>query len=125
MYKYLQFFVLLLSACTQLFGQGNDVTKSNGVAVAVHKANVGKIVFTSDDVSSNPYTETDFLLTYRFTPKSNFYITAFLERTLIGNLQRLAPNLPIDTLLKTGSYHFSFYVDGKLIYQDNLHPASL
>ena len=119
MYKYLQSLVLILCACTQLFGQ------HNGVSPAVHKANIGKIVFTANDVASKYYTEKDLLLTYRFTPKSDLYITAFLERSLTDNLQKLAPGLPVDELLKTGSYHFTFYVDGKLIYQDNLHPASL
>ena len=125
MYKYSRFLVLLLIACTQLFGQGNDLSKGDGAASAIHKANIGKIVFTAGDVSSAPFTEKDFLLSYRITPKSDLHITAFLERSLTSNLRQLAPGQPVDELVKTGSYNFSFYVDGKLIYQDDLHPASL
>jgi hypothetical protein len=125
MYKYLQSLVLLVIACTQLFGQKNDVSARNEVTATVYKENIGRIVFTANDTSSNPYAEKDFLLSYRFTPKSDLYITAYLERSLTYNLRKMAPGLPVDELVKTGSYNFSFFVDGKLIYQDNLHPASL
>ncbi|HZF65208.1 MAG TPA: serine hydrolase [Chitinophagaceae bacterium] len=125
MYKYLQLLVLLVTACAQLFGQRNDISERDQVTATVHKGNIGKIVFTANDVSSDPYTEKDYLLSYRFTPKSDLYITAYLEHSLTYNLRKLAPGLPTDELIKTGSYNFSFYVDGKLIYQDNLHPASL
>ena len=125
MNKYLQFLILLLCACTQLFGQKADGPGSSSAISVVPKTKVGSIVFSASDVSTSPYAETDSLHAYRFTPKSDLYITAFLERPLTSNLQRLAPGLPVDTLVKTGSYYFSFYVDGKLIYQDALHPASL
>lgn len=125
MNKYLQFLILLLTACTQLFGQTNVVIKDSNVTAAIHKANMGKIVFTTSDVASNSNTEKDFLVSCRFTPKSDFYMTAFLKHSLTYNLRKLAPGLPDDELIKTGSYHFTFFVDGKLIYQDNLHPASL
>ncbi len=116
---------ILLLACLQLPGQQKEFVKDSGITSPIHKAHIGKIIFTAKDLSAGAYTEKDFLNSYRFTPKSNLYMTVFMGHSLTNYLNPLAPGLSVEELTKLGSYHFSFYVDDHLIYQNNLHPASL
>ncbi|HEX2535227.1 MAG TPA: serine hydrolase [Chitinophagaceae bacterium] len=99
-------------------------SSANGIAAAVHQPHAGKIVFSAGALPAAG-AEKGFLTTYRFTPKSDLYFTAFLERPLLQDLSVLAPGLPAEELLRLGSYQFTFYVDDRLVYRDSLHPQSL
>ncbi|MDU0372327.1 hypothetical protein ACFPAF_18135 [Hymenobacter endophyticus] len=63
--------------------------------------------------------------TYALTPQSGLYFTAFLGSSLTQALHRLAPRLPLEELVRTGTYQFSFYVDGQLVYLTNLPPDAV
>ncbi|HVG15131.1 MAG TPA: serine hydrolase, partial [Chitinophagaceae bacterium] len=119
------FTVVLLVIFTFTLNAQVEFVREKGPVKPVHKANVGKVVFTSRDTSSTGYNEKDFLKTYKFTPKSDLFITAFFSHSLTNNLHRVAPESGMEELAKLGSYQFAFYVDDKLIHTDNLHPASL
>jgi CubicO group peptidase (beta-lactamase class C family) len=119
------FTIVLLFTCSLTLHAQVVFVSDKGLTSPVHKANVGKIVFTAEDSSSTGYQDKDFLKIYRFTPKSSLYFTAFLEHSLTNNLHRIAPESSIKELTELGSYQFSFYVDDQLIHKDNLHPASL
>lgn len=107
-------------ATGEIYGQTNDIVLNPGFASALHKANVGKIIFTDKDIDPAKLKSTDFLTNYKLTNKSNLFITVLMANTNTNNLHSLAPALSVDSLLKSGNYQFSFYVDGKLIYQTNL-----
>jgi hypothetical protein len=99
--------------------------KDNGITSPLHKENVGKIVFTSKNIATGEYKEADFLPSYRLTPKANLYMTAFMKQSLTNYLHSMAPDLPDTELTKLGNYHFSFYVDNKVIYQEPLHIGAV
>lgn len=84
----------------------------------------GRVVFTGAAVTPSELNEQDVLKHLTLTPKSNLFMTVFLERTLSSYLHDLAPALSADSLSQIGNYQFSFLVDGKLIYQTELLPGA-
>ncbi|BFO64588.1 hypothetical protein KCF3NO3_05710 [Chryseobacterium sp. KCF3-3] len=51
-------------------------------------------------------------------------IHAFFDNSLVNYLHQLEPSWSADELLKKGNYQFTFYVDGKLIYKENLNTGA-
>ncbi|PTT75912.1 serine hydrolase domain-containing protein, partial [Chryseobacterium sp. HMWF001] len=68
--------------------------------------------------------ESDFLKTMIFQEDKNFDIRIFLDNSLVNYLHQLDSSLTVDELLKKGNYQFSFTVDGKLIYTENLNTGA-
>jgi CubicO group peptidase (beta-lactamase class C family) len=115
-------FFLLLSATA--FGQ-TDIVKSEGITGPLHQANLGKIIFTAKSIPFESLKETDFLKTFELNETSDLAIKAFIGNSMTNYLHRLAPELSVDELARNGNYQFSFFVDGRLIQKDNLHPAAI
>lgn len=90
----------------------------------VHQANIGKILFTDKPANANEFGKSVSLQQYKLTNKSDLFITVFLGNTITDYLDQLKPGLSTDSLIKTGNYQFSFYIDEKLIYQTNLLPGA-
>jgi CubicO group peptidase (beta-lactamase class C family) len=118
-------FALLLILTNNLSAgaQGGSVPQP-GIA-QMQAANAGKIVFSAKELSPASYSGGDLLHNYRFTPKSSLYFTAFFAHSLTHELQAMLPTLTVDEIEKFGCYQFSFYVDNRLVYTDDLHPGSL
>ena len=102
-----------------------DIVKDQGITSALHQANTGRIVFTSQEVPLSSLTAREFLQNYELTNKSNLFITAFMGHSLTNYMHRLAPELSIDTLHKAGGCQFSLFIDGRLIYRSNILGAPL
>ncbi|MCK8493592.1 beta-lactamase family protein [Spirosoma sp. RP8] len=115
---------ILLVTSRGLHAQSDDLVKSQGITSAVHKAAIGRIVFTSKQTPPEELKASDFLDTYELTNKSNLFMTVFMGNSLTNYLHPLAPTLQADSLAKVGNYQFLFYVDNRLIYQSNLHPGA-
>ncbi len=113
-------FFLLLSATA--FGQ-TDIVKSEGITSPLHQANLGRIAFTAKSTPIESLKETDFLKTFELKETGDLAIRAFMGNSLMNYLHRLAPELSVNELTRNGNYQFSFFVDGVLIHQENLHPA--
>jgi CubicO group peptidase (beta-lactamase class C family) len=106
--------------CVCVSGQ-TDIVKSDGITGPLHRANVGRIIFTAKPVAAE-LAETDFLTTIDLGKATDFTIRAFMDNSLTNYLHRLAPQLTVDELNRQGNYQFSFFVDGALIHQENLNP---
>ncbi|UHG93002.1 serine hydrolase domain-containing protein [Spirosoma oryzicola] len=115
---------IILVTSRELHAQSDDLVKSQGITSAVHKAAIGRIVFTSKQTPPEELKASDFLDTYELTNKSNLFMTVFMGNSLTNYLHPLAPTLQADSLAKVGNYQFLFYVDNRLIYQSNLHPGA-
>lgn len=121
--------VILMVCALVIF---NCVVKAQGKAIEnqtvsqdpIHKANVGRIAFTDQPVDLKELGKANFIKDYQLTNKSNLFMTVFLGNTMTSYLQQLAPGLDSNTLLQSGNYQFSFYVDEKLIYQSELMPGA-
>lgn len=114
---------VFLSLSAAVFGQ-TDIVKSEGITSALHRANVGRITFMQQYIPVENYRETDFLKTFELRETGDLNIRVFMDNSLTNYLHRLAPDLTADELLKNGNYQFSFFVDGVLIYKENLHVGA-
>ncbi|MFD2519619.1 serine hydrolase domain-containing protein [Emticicia soli] len=114
--------LILLSVCTiTVHGQTNDIVETDGFVNPLHQANAGRIVFMGSNIPLEQLKETDFLTAYELKPVSDLSIRPFLANSITNYLHQLAPDLPADELIKKGNYQFTFYVDGKSVYTENLH----
>jgi CubicO group peptidase (beta-lactamase class C family) len=122
-------FLLLVSCLTLLhamtgYAQSGDIVKTQGITSPLHQAHIGKIYFTAKNISLPGLKETDFLETYKLTNKSSLFFIAFMGNSVTNYLHRLDPSLPTDSLVKTGNYQFTLFIDNRLVYQSNLHPGA-
>lgn len=124
MKRYILSVILLISFALQTFSQQGDIVNNQGITSPLHRANTGRIVFTSGEINLNILRENDFLTNYELTNKSNLYITFFMKNSGTNYMHRLAPDLNHETLLKHGNFQYTFYIDGQKIYQDNLLPGA-
>ncbi len=118
------FFIFLHFCLSQISAQQKDIVKNQGITSPLHRANIGKIIFTSKSIPSGDLRETDFLKTYELTNKSNLFITVFLGNSITNFMHFIAPDLSSAELVKSGNYQFSLYVDDQAIYKSNLWPGA-
>ncbi|HTJ14502.1 MAG TPA: serine hydrolase domain-containing protein [Dinghuibacter sp.] len=120
---------LLLLAAVQLWMSSvsaqapGDLVKTHGIHSPIHKANIGRIVFTDREIPPADLTAGDFLRHYVLTNKSELFITAFMGNSLTNELHRMAPGWTADSLTKNGGYQLALFVDGKLVYKSNIQGA--
>lgn len=114
--------ILLLPLCyLTAHGQGHDLVKTDGIVNPLHQAHVGRITFMNGNIPLDQSKESDFLTSFELKPVSDLNIRPFLANSITNYLHQLAPELSEEELNKKGNYQFSFYVDDKLIYKENLH----
>ncbi|RYD90305.1 MAG: serine hydrolase, partial [Sphingobacteriales bacterium] len=116
--------IFLLFSTLQLSAQQKDIVKNEGITSTLHRASIGKLVFTDKAIHPTELKESDILSTYRLTNKSNLFITFFMDNSLTNYLHRLAPGSTLDELYNNGNFQFAFYVDDKLVYRENLHHGA-
>lgn len=117
-------FLLSVFAANFAVGQISDIVKSDEITNALHRANIGRITFMAKAIPLEEYQETDFLQNFEISETCDLNIRVFMGNSLTNYLHRLAPELTADELTKNGNYQFSFYVDDKLIYTENLHAGA-
>lgn len=128
--KYCIVFLLMSFAnCFQAGGHDNiivseDFVKTEGITLPIHQANIGKIAFTDRSYPPQELKETDFMQSYVLTNKSDLFITVFLGNSLTNYLHVLSPDSKTEELTKNGNFQFKMMVDGKKIYESNLHPGA-
>ena len=113
---------LLLSAT--IFGQTTDFVKSDSIVFPIHKGNIGKVAFMDKNIAIENFKQTDFLNAFELKEKTDLNIRVFLGNSLTNYLHVLAPQLSAEELAKSGNYQFTFLVDGKKIYVENLNAGA-
>ncbi|SDG55097.1 serine hydrolase domain-containing protein [Epilithonimonas hungarica] len=116
-------FVLILVFGLSL-SQSKNIIEPEKIENDVQKKNLNQILFLDKVVSLESLQESDFLKTMTFQEDKDFDIRVFLDNSLVNYLHQLDNSLTADELLKKGNYQFSFYVDGKLIYTENLNSGA-
>ena len=109
------FFTSLISA------QNNDLVKTDGITTDLHKNNISKITFMNGNIPLNQYKESDFLKSFELTRKSDLNIRVFMNNSVVNYLHQLNPDVNAEKLLQTGNLQFSFYIDNKFIYKENIN----
>ncbi len=112
---------LLLLACST---PEELVLQEGEVSGALHEANVGKITFMNGYIPYEEYSEDRFLESVDLKEDVNLNIRTFLGKTLTWYMHELAPDLTVNQLCTKGNYQFTFYVDGRKIYEENLNTGA-
>lgn len=100
------------------------MTDPDVITQPVHKKNINKIVFLGQAIAPDQIKESDFLKTMVFREDQDLDIRIFMDNSLLNYLHQIDPSLSSDELLKKGNYQFNFFVDGKLIYTENVNTGA-
>lgn len=114
--------LLVLFGCLSCgIAKVDDLVETDGIADDFHRRNSGKILFSDEPPAGREY-ETPEELT--LSAEDELYLTVLLDNSLTNYLHRLAPEVTLAELDRSGNYQFTFFVDGKVIYTSNLHPGA-
>jgi CubicO group peptidase (beta-lactamase class C family) len=105
-------------------GQINNIINPEKIESPVQKTHSGKVVFLTQNIALENVKDSDLISSSIFQENGDLSIHAFFENSLVNYLHQLEPNWTVDELLKNGNYQFSFYVDGKLIYKEDLNTGA-
>lgn len=106
------------------FSQTSNIIEAEKIENSLQKTYLNKIVFLDKTLALENIRESDFISSMIFQEDKDLDIRVFQENSLVNYLHQLDPSLSIDELLKKGNYQFSFYVDGKLMYVENLNSGA-
>ncbi len=123
MRRYAILITIFLTTCS-LFGQTIDFVKSDSIIYPTHKANVGKIAYMGKTVPIENFKQSDFITSFELKEKTDLNIRVFLGNSLTNSLHLLSPQLTADELTTKGNYQFTFFVDDKKIYVENLNAGA-
>ncbi|AZA77717.1 class C beta-lactamase-related serine hydrolase [Chryseobacterium sp. G0186] len=105
-------------------GQTQNIFNPEKIENPIQKKYSGKIIFIDKTVTLENLKESDILTSSTFREDKDLGIHVFLNNSLVNNLHQLEPTFTVDELLKNGNYQFSFYVDGKPVYKENLNTGA-
>jgi len=114
--------IFLSLFCLTIFGQSQDLVKTDGITTDLHKKSIGKITFMNGNIPLNQYKESDFLKSFPLNYKSDLNIRVFMDNSITNYLHFLASDLSAEQLIEKGNLQFSFYIDRELIYKENISP---
>lgn len=124
MIKKFTLLVTIILTTINLFGQTTEFVKCDSITYPIHKANIGKIAFMNKVVPIEIFTQKDFLTTFELKENTDLNIRVFLRNSLTNYLHLLSPQLSADELTKNGNYQFTFFIDNKIIYVENLNVGA-
>jgi len=107
-----------------VFYAQKNIIEPEKIDNTIQKNHLHTIVFLDKAVALENVKETDFLSHAVLQEDKDFGIRVFMDNSLVNYLHELEPSLTADELIKKGNYQFSFYVDGKLIYLENLNTGA-
>ncbi len=121
------FVMLALLLPDPLLAQQSLLVADQGSRSAFQPAHTGEIRFSAAAIATGGEAEADYigLNTYVLSLRSKLFLTAFQGISLTSALHRLAPHVPLNELARSGTYQFSFYVDGQLVYLTILPPGAV
>lgn len=111
-------YLFILIICL-LISCKNNSQSQNTLSNEIENLYFSKVDFTKVKISSEEYSKN-----FNLHEDNYLSIVFTLEKPLIQSLQELAPTLSEDELLSKGSFQFSYLVDGKIIYVDNLNTGA-
>ncbi|WP_292012216.1 serine hydrolase [Chryseobacterium sp.] len=106
------------------YGQIPNIADHEKIENPIHKNNLNTIIFLSKPISLENIRESDFINHLDFHEDKDLDLRIFMDNSLLNYLHQLDPSLTEKELLQKGNYQFSFYVDGKMMYQENLNTRA-
>jgi len=117
--------IFILSLIFSLsFGQTQNLITPEKIENSVQKNHLNTVLFLDKVIALENLKENNLLKNMIFQEDKDLDIRVFMDNSLVNYLHELDPTLTADELLKKGNYQFSFYVDGKLIYVENINTGA-
>ncbi|MGH1519285.1 serine hydrolase domain-containing protein [Chryseobacterium sp. JK1] len=107
-----------------LSAQNQDMVIPEKIENSIQKKNLNTVIFMNQQIPLENLKDADVLKKMTFLENQDFDIRVFMDNSLLNYLHKLDPSLTETDLLQRGNYQFSFYVDGKLIYTENLNTGA-
>jgi CubicO group peptidase (beta-lactamase class C family) len=123
MKRYFLILSIIIAAGCKTYAQTGNIVDPEPITSAFQKANIGKVVFEADTIPLEKLKQTDLLTGYEAKPANNLYMRLLLANSLTNYQHSLQSSLSVEQL-NQGNFQFAFYVDGKRIYQENLHKGA-
>lgn len=82
------------------------------------------LYFSKDDITKIAATEYTYANSFNLHKDEFLTLHFSLDKPLVQSLQLIAPSLTEDQLLEKGNFQFSFLVDGKVIYVENVNKGA-
>ncbi|GGD95049.1 hypothetical protein GCM10011412_36430 [Maribacter cobaltidurans] len=111
-------YLLILLVCVVISCKNSDVSSSS------RSKEIENLYFSKDDISKGDVSKRDYINNFTLNKDEFLNIHFTLDNPLVESLQDIAPNLTVDELLEKGNFQFSFLVDGKIIYVENLNKGA-
>ncbi len=116
--------MFLLFLCHNLMAQNNNLYPTDAITTDLQKSNTGKVTFMNGNIPLEQYKSSDMLQSFELKRKSDLNIRVFMDNSVVNYLHQLTPDVPAEKLLELGNLQFSFYVDGKFVYKENIHSGA-
>ncbi|RYY57458.1 MAG: class C beta-lactamase-related serine hydrolase [Chitinophagaceae bacterium] len=107
--------------CALLRAQSPDLVAVTAPGLPVHQHNIGRIAFMQGNIPLEKLRESEFLRDFRLDRSKSLNIRVFMDNSITNYMHQIAPALSAEQLLANGNFQFSFLVDGKLVYRENIH----
>lgn len=120
-YGLIAFFIFITTGA--VFAQTGNIIDPEPITSAIQKTNIGKVIFEADTIPLENLKPADFLAGYEAKPANNLYLRLVLGNSLTNYQHALQPSSSIEDLNK-GNFQFTFYVDGRQVYQENLNKGA-
>ncbi len=85
---------------------------------------IENLYFSTDDITKIKHKIHNYTNNFTLNKDEFLNIHFTLDKPLIQSLQTIAPNLTEHELLEKGNFQFSFLVDGKTVYVENLNKGA-
>lgn len=105
-------------------GQERNIVTPEKIDNTLQKNHLNTLAFLDKATALENLKEDDLLKKMDFQEDKNLSLLVFMDNSLVNYLHELDAALTVDQLIKNGNYQFSFYVDGKLIYLENLNTGA-
>ncbi len=83
-----------------------------------------KVYFTQKYISIDEFQEKETIDFIKYDKNINLFIRAFHDQPLLDYLKELSTDSSEEALINAGNYQFTFLVDGKKIYTENLNAGA-
>ncbi|MGJ8667194.1 MAG: serine hydrolase domain-containing protein [Patiriisocius sp.] len=94
----------------------------NSINAQTNEANT--ISFSKNDIAKTTSTQPSFSNSFTLNGDEFLNIHFKLKTPLIESLQLIEPNFTEEKLLEKGNFQFTFLVDGKIVYVENLNKGA-
>ena len=111
-------YFLVLIACLTISCKNSNKSK------IAHTEEIENLYFSNDDFTKVEPRTHNYSNSFTLNKDGFLNIHFKLDKPLIQSLQLIAPNLTVDKLLEKGNFQFSFLVDGKIVYVENLNKGA-